>query len=128
MNKRTYLQAAPSGMDQPERLVTDVELAARLSISRRHVHVLRSRGQLRAVRLGTPSGFRLMRIWRGCWAILPSRARGAPAFECRIRIDDQQFASKASHEIAVQRLPSVGNVTLRCSIRRLTIGIILATV
>lgn len=50
MNKRTYPQTAPSGTDQPERLVTDVELADRLSISRRHVHVLRSRGQLRAVR------------------------------------------------------------------------------
>ncbi|HZL45718.1 MAG TPA: helix-turn-helix domain-containing protein [Opitutaceae bacterium] len=59
MNKRTYLQAAPSGMDQPERLVTDVELAARLSISRRHVHVLRSRGQLRAVRLGNSVRFPL---------------------------------------------------------------------
>jgi len=52
MNKRTDLQAAPSIADQPERLVTDVELAALLSISRRHVHVLRSRGQLCAVRLG----------------------------------------------------------------------------
>ena len=52
MNRRTYLQAAPTRTDQPERLVTDVALADRLSISRRHVHVLRSRGQLRAVRLG----------------------------------------------------------------------------
>ena len=38
--------------NQPERLVTDVELAARLSVSRRHIHVLRARGQLRAVKLG----------------------------------------------------------------------------
>jgi excisionase family DNA binding protein len=59
MNKRTYLQAAPSMADQPERLVTDVELADRLSISRRHVHVLRSRGQLRAVRLGNAVRFPL---------------------------------------------------------------------
>jgi excisionase family DNA binding protein len=59
MNKRTYPQAAPSGADQLERLVTDVELADRLSISRRHVHVLRSRGQLRAVRLGNAVRFPL---------------------------------------------------------------------
>jgi len=59
MSTRTYPRSAPSGTDQPERLVTDVELAERLSISRRHVHVLRSRGQLRAVRLGNAVRFPL---------------------------------------------------------------------
>jgi excisionase family DNA binding protein len=44
---------------QFERLVTDIEIASRLSISRRHVHVLRSRGQLRAVRLGNAVRFPL---------------------------------------------------------------------
>ena len=37
---------------QPERLVTDNEFAAQASISRRFVHTLRSRGQIRAVKLG----------------------------------------------------------------------------
>ena len=37
---------------QPERLVTDRELAEQLGISARFTHVLRSRGQLRAVKLG----------------------------------------------------------------------------
>jgi len=37
---------------QAESLVTDRELAAKLRISQRFVHVLRSRGQLRAVKLG----------------------------------------------------------------------------
>lgn len=45
--------------DQLERLVTDIELANRLSISRRHVHVLRTSGQLRAVRLGNAVRFPL---------------------------------------------------------------------
>jgi len=35
-----------------ERLVTDDELAAVLSVSKRHIHVLRSRGVLIAVKLG----------------------------------------------------------------------------
>lgn len=35
-----------------ERLVNDRTLAERLGISPRHVHVLRARGQLRAVKLG----------------------------------------------------------------------------
>ena len=37
---------------QAESLVTDRELAAKLRISQRFVHVLRARGQLRAVKLG----------------------------------------------------------------------------
>jgi hypothetical protein len=37
---------------QPEKLVTDREFAAQASISRRFVHTLRARGQLRAVKLG----------------------------------------------------------------------------
>jgi hypothetical protein len=37
---------------QPEKLVTDREFAEQASISRRFVHVLRARGQLRAVKLG----------------------------------------------------------------------------
>ena len=45
--------------DQPERLVTDRELEERLSISSRHVPVLRSRGQLRAVCLGNAVRFPL---------------------------------------------------------------------
>jgi len=40
----------PTG--QPERLVKDKEIAAQLGISSRFVHVLRARGQLRAVKLG----------------------------------------------------------------------------
>jgi excisionase family DNA binding protein len=51
---------------QTERLVTDVELAAQLGISRRFVHTLKSRGVLRAVRLGTalrfPLGENLARV------------------------------------------------------------------
>ncbi len=42
-----------------ERLASDVKLDARLSISRRHVYVLRSRGQLRAVRFGNAVRFPL---------------------------------------------------------------------
>jgi excisionase family DNA binding protein len=42
-----------------ERLVTDVELAKRLGISRRHVQLLRAGGQLRAVRLGCAVRFPL---------------------------------------------------------------------
>jgi len=38
--------------DPPERLVTDREFAEQASISRRFVHTLRARGQLRAVKLG----------------------------------------------------------------------------
>ncbi len=56
---RSVTQPSLLSADQPERLVTDVELAERLSISRRHVHVLRSRGQLRAVRLGDSVRFPL---------------------------------------------------------------------
>ena len=52
MNARASIAPSILAAASTERLVTDVELAARLSISRRHVHVLRSRGQLRAVRLG----------------------------------------------------------------------------
>jgi len=37
---------------QTERLVRDTELAIQLGISRRFVHSLRARGQLRAVKLG----------------------------------------------------------------------------
>jgi excisionase family DNA binding protein len=59
MNARTMLHSASLKPDQLERLVTDVELANRLSISRRHVHVLRARGQLRAVRLGNAVRFPL---------------------------------------------------------------------
>ena len=51
--------SATERVDQLERLVTDIELANRLSISRRHVHVLRTRGQLRAVRLGNAVRFPL---------------------------------------------------------------------
>ena len=57
MNARTLTPSLRA--DQAERLVTDLELAERLSISRRHVHVLRSRGQLRAVRLGNAVRFPL---------------------------------------------------------------------
>ena len=58
--KTRIISSLPSlRTDQPERLVTDLELAERLSISRRHVHVLRSRGQLRAVRLGNAVRFPL---------------------------------------------------------------------
>jgi excisionase family DNA binding protein len=59
MRSRTPLLSPSLNAAQPERLVTDVELADRLSISRRHVHVLRSRGQLRAVRLGNAVRFPL---------------------------------------------------------------------
>ena len=52
MNARGPTDAADVTALLTERLVTDVELASRLGISRRHVHVLRARGQLRAVRLG----------------------------------------------------------------------------
>jgi len=41
-----------AGAKQTERLLKDVELAQILGISRRFVHSLRSRGILRAVRLG----------------------------------------------------------------------------
>lgn len=42
-----------------ERLVGDIELASVLSISRRHVHTLRARGILRAVKLGSSLRFPL---------------------------------------------------------------------
>ena len=59
MNPRTMSPAPSMVAAQFERLVTDIEIASRLSISRRHVHVLRSRGQLRAVRLGNAVRFPL---------------------------------------------------------------------
>jgi excisionase family DNA binding protein len=59
MNPRTMSPAPSMVAAQFERLVTDIEIASRLSISRRHVHVLRSRGQLRAVRLGNSVRFPL---------------------------------------------------------------------
>jgi len=59
MNARTLPPSPSLPADQPERLVTDIEIASRLSISRRHVHVLRARGQLRAVRLGNAVRFPL---------------------------------------------------------------------
>jgi len=48
---------ALSGLDSPECLLRDIELAALLNISRRFVHTLRARGILRAVRLGTALRF-----------------------------------------------------------------------
>ena len=59
MNLRASIASPIPATASTERLVTDIELAARLSISRRHVHVLRSRGQLRAVRLGNAVRFPL---------------------------------------------------------------------
>ena len=59
MNARAPIASSILAAASTERLVTDVELAASLSISRRHVHVLRSRGQLRAVRLGNAVRFPL---------------------------------------------------------------------
>ena len=52
MNARSPAAGSDVATLVTERLVTDVELASRLGISRRHVHVLRARGLLRAVRLG----------------------------------------------------------------------------
>jgi excisionase family DNA binding protein len=59
MNARTMSHSPSMEAAQCERLVTDIEIASRLSISRRHVHVLRARGQLRAVRLGNAVRFPL---------------------------------------------------------------------
>ena len=68
MNARTMSRSPSMEAAQFERLVTDIEIASRLSISRRHVHaitgciplqVLRARGQLRAVRLGNAVRFPL---------------------------------------------------------------------
>ena len=42
----------PSLAIQAECLVTDHELAEKLRVSQRFIHILRARGQLRAVKLG----------------------------------------------------------------------------
>jgi len=44
---------------QAESLVTDRELAEKLRVSQRFIHVLRARGQLRAVKLGNAVRFPL---------------------------------------------------------------------
>lgn len=49
----------PFPASQAECLVTDRELAAKLMVSQRFIHVLRSRGQLRAVKLGNAVRFPL---------------------------------------------------------------------
>lgn len=49
---KTIAHPAAAETRLPERLVTDVELANRLGISRRHIHVLRAQGQLRGIKLG----------------------------------------------------------------------------
>ena len=43
--------------DPTETLLTDLQIAARLGVSRRHVHALRSKGILRAVKLGASLRF-----------------------------------------------------------------------
>jgi excisionase family DNA binding protein len=46
------MQSDSQSSGQPDRLLRDTEMAALLGVSRRFVHTLRSRGVLRAVRLG----------------------------------------------------------------------------
>ncbi len=75
MNARSSAALEASAL-VTERLVTDVELASRLGISRRHVHVLRARGQLRAVRLGGAVRFPLNENLARVLAGAPALGRG----------------------------------------------------